>query len=139
MLASFVANRESRTVMLDNAWRWFFGEPIEEVQREVIMLALITQQCNGGANMTNMIAAITLIFKCSAPTARKKLDPCIESGFLECRPDAGNNANRKLISIPVDVHEKIGENRKTGSNDYDGGGSPGPLAIRFDRRNEISL
>ena len=106
MLENFAANHESRIVMLDRAWRWFFGKQVEETEREIIMLALIAQQCEGNANMTNMIAAITLVFKCSAPTARKKLKPCIESGFLEYKPDMGN-ANGKMISVPTGVKRKI--------------------------------
>lgn len=106
MLKDFTANRESRVVMEDRLWRLYFKRAVEQKERSVISLIPIVDQCDGGANKTNMIAAIMWDQSCSEPTARKMLDRYQDRGLIAYVRDQ-TNGTRILYSIPGDVQQSL--------------------------------
>lgn len=108
MLADFVANRESRMIMEDLAWRKLFGRPVEEDERRMISLIPVIAGCEGGATKTNLLAAVTLDVNCSVPTARKRIDRCVDQGLIVASRDAGN-ATRIIMSVPDTVQARVAQ------------------------------
>lgn len=106
MLRDFAANRESRTVMEDRLWRLYFQRAVECEERSVMSLVPVVDQCEGGANKTNMTAAIMVDQSCSEPTARKMLDRYRDRGLIACVRDQ-ENGTRMLYSIPDDVQQSL--------------------------------
>jgi hypothetical protein len=139
------ANRET---MVSLAWRLAFGKSIDADQRRVFRVWTQVRAKDGRVSANPMVAALTLEFSCSSPTAKKHLKRTVDLGILNC-DQCVTDARIKLYSISATaevaltrifgwmplIDTVISSQRAAEPNDFNAGADILPPEIYIDTRS----
>lgn len=139
------ANRET---MVSLAWMVAFGKWIDADQRRVFRVWTQVRAKDGCVSAKPMVAALTLEFSCSPPTAKKHLKRTVDLGIFNCDRSV-TDARMKIYSVSTTaeaalprifrwmplIDKVIGLQRSAEMNNFDAGADLLPPEIYIDTRS----